>query len=593
MKPSPQANRYAKVIPVLAVLLLTVLSLSACKANLQAQSVNPPEMDPAGELDNQGSEDGRRLFLRGITEYEFGNYEYAAELLADASDLMGENASASLDYTLAETFLELDDESNALFYAEQAVEKEGSNKWYRIKLAEVYRILGRSDDSIAQLEESLKITPGDVDVLYTIARIHGLSGDYEQANETYNRIINYTGSNLQVLYNKYQNFTMMGDEERAIGQLEEILELDSGDLRAIKLLGKAYMEQGNTEKAIQTLKEAIRLNPDDEEILSSLSNLYIRENRWEEATQLLSGMIRNPAVELFTKTELIRFFYSRLRSSPDDEQLRQATEELVELLLEKEPEEGYVHSVAASYYNLIGNDARTLGHLESTNNYLPGNESAWRQRLQILLGMGRYEEVITVGKKADEAIPDDAFVLFFTGNAHLIQGDYEAAAEVLQRASSAPANRDFKSTVYGSLGDALSSLDRWEDADQAYERALRMNSDNDVVLNNYAYYLVQRDKELDRALEMSERSLELNPENASYLDTYGWIHFKLGNFGKAEEYIKASIATGEASATVYEHLGDVYAAQDNMQEARNWWQQALDKDESKTHLPDKIEASGS
>lgn len=584
---------YASLIPLLSMLLLVVWSVSACKAKLHAQSVTPPDTVSAGELNSRGGEEGRRLFIRGITEYEFGNYEYAAELLADASDLMGEDASASLDYTLAETFLELDDESNALYYAEQAVDKEGSNKWYRIKLAEVYRELGRSDDSIAQLEESLKITPGDVDLLYTIARIHGLSGNYEQANETYNRIINYTGSNLQVLYHKYQNFSMMGDDERAIRQLEEILELDSNDLRAMKQLGKAYMEQGDTEKAIQTLKEAIRLNPDDGEILSSLSNLYISEERWEDATQLLSGMIRNPAVELFTKTELVRFFYGRLRNSPDNEQLRQATGELVELLLEEEPEEGYVHSVAASYYNLTGDTDRALEHLESTNTYLPGNEGAWRQRLQILLSTGRYEEVIEVGSKADEAIPDDAFVLFFTGNAHLMQGDYEAAVEILERASSAPANRDFKSTVYGSLGDALSSLDRWEDADQAYERALRMNSDNDVVLNNFAYYLVQRDKELERALEMSERSLELNPENASYLDTYGWIHFKLENYDKAEEYIKASIATGQASATVYEHLGDVYAAQDNMQEARSWWQQALEKDESKTHLRDKIEASGS
>ncbi|MFW6347132.1 MAG: tetratricopeptide repeat protein [Cyclonatronaceae bacterium] len=556
---------------------------------LLAQTPAPPDTLSTDDISAGGQSEGRRLFIEGIAEFEYGNYEYAAELLAEASDKMGENASASLDYTLAETFIELEDATNALFYAERAVEKEDENKWYRIKLAEVYREQGRSSDSITQLEEALRLAPGDVDVLYTIARVYTLEGDFEQANETYNRIIEYTGANQQVLYQKYRNYERMGDTELAMQQLEEMLELDATNEAAIRILGQMYQQNDDIEKAIGMLQQAYELNPDNEETLITLSDLYIAENRWSEATELLSRMVQNPGIETYTKVELVQYLFSRLRRAPENASLQETTEELLEMLLEEAPESGYAHALAAEYFGFTDNRSQQLESLAKTNTYFPDNESAWRQRMQLLLIEDRFDEVLEVGREADKIIPDDAFVLFFMGNAHLLQDNYEAAVEVLERASSAPANREFRSSVYGTLGDALSSLDRWEDARQAYERALRMHSNNDVVLNNYAYYLSQRDDELDQALEMARQALEVEPENAAYLDTYGWIFYKLGDFQKAEEYIKASIETGNASATVYEHLGDVYEALGNTEEARRWWRQALEKDAGKTHLQDKLQ----
>lgn len=571
--------------------LISALLLTLSPGLLPAQTPATPDTLRANQLNSGQTSEGRRLFVQGVTEFEFGNYEYAAELLAEASDKMGEEASASLDYTLAEAFIELEDGSNALFYAERAVEKEPANKWYRIKLAEVYREQGRGADSITELEEALRLSPGDVDLLYTIARVHTLQGGFEQANEAYDRIIEFTGENLQVLYQKYRNYERMGKQDLAMQQLEQILELDGTNEAAIQILGQMYQQQDNPAKAIEMLQRAYRLNPDNEETLITLSDLYIAENRWEEATELLSRMIRNPGVEPFTKVELVQYLFGRLRRSPGDTPLQQTTQTLLEMLLEEAPEFGYAHALAAEYYGFREDTDRQLKHLADTNTYFPDNESAWRQRMQLLLIEDRFEEVLEVGAQADEVIPDDAFVLFFMGNAHLLQNDYEAAVEVLERASSAPANRDFRSSVYGTLGDARSSLDRWEAAKEAYERSLRMNPENDVVLNNFAYYLSQRGEELERAREMAGRALEVEPANAAYLDTYGWIFYKLGEYDKAEEYIKASIETGNASATVYEHLGDVYDARGEQEEARRWWQEALEKDPGKTYLNDKIQSA--
>ena len=90
-----------------------------------------------------------------------------------------------------------------------------------------------------------------------------------------------------------------------------------------------------------------------------------------------------------------------------------------------------------------------------------------------------------------------------------------------------------------------------------YELALRYDPKNHNAMNNYAYNLSIREENLDRAKELALRAIELDAENAAYLDTVGWVYFKLGDFDRARRFIKASIDTGLASAEVFEHLGDV------------------------------------
>jgi uncharacterized protein HemY len=83
----------------------------------------------------------------------------------------------------------------------------------------------------------------------------------------------------------------------------------------------------------------------------------------------------------------------------------------------------------------------------------------------------------------------------------------------------------------------------------------------------------------------------MRPGNPAFLDTLGWIYFKKGDYEKAREHIAASIDTGQASATVMEHMGDVYEKLGDMDEARNWWQQALDRDDTREHLREKLDAN--
>jgi tetratricopeptide (TPR) repeat protein len=108
------------------------------------------------------------------------------------------------------------------------------------------------------------------------------------------------------------------------------------------------------------------------------------------------------------------------------------------------------------------------------------------------------------------------------------------------------------------------------------------------MLNNYSYSLSERGLQLERALGMATKAVEDEPENPSYLDTIGWIHYMLGDYHKAQEYIEKAIASGEASSVVTEHLGDVYEKLGRHDDAITEWQKAFEKDPSRASLRQKL-----
>jgi Tfp pilus assembly protein PilF len=111
---------------------------------------------------------------------------------------------------------------------------------------------------------------------------------------------------------------------------------------------------------------------------------------------------------------------------------------------------------------------------------------------------------------------------------------------------------------------------------EAYDSALVYNADNIGALNNYAYYLSLEKAQLDRAEEMSYRTVKAEPNNGTYLDTYAWILFEKSKFTEAKIYIDQALTNGgDTSSVVVEHAGDIYYQNGDREQALAYWQQAL------------------
>jgi tetratricopeptide (TPR) repeat protein len=562
---------FFKVLIPFFILLLPALNVYA-----QTAEITPEERAQAVEY-----------FIQGITDFENEDYERALDNLTAAHLKLSDDPG--INYALSDVYMVMGDYSNAAYYGQLAANADPENKWYHLQLANIYRQSGRVDATIQSLDNALKYHPRDVDILYLKAAIYTEFGELLKSNDVYDRILKIRGSDFEIHLRKFQNYNALQKRDLALGELEKMRELNPRNLSTLHSISQYYLELGDEQSARNTLLDALERNPRNPQTLILLAEIYINNREWENLGNTFVSMLEDPLINPSQKMEIIRFIYLQQQQNPAEPILEEQTEAVITAFSRNEPEYGPAQLIAAEFFLQKNNLDMALETLERATETNPGEADAWTQRLQVLFSMQRYDEVIELSAKANENAPHNAFIKFFTGTAYMLNDQPETAVEWLKEASNAPGRRNFRSIIYGTLGDALQDIDRWDEAVEAYEMALRLDANNHNAMNNYAYFLSLRRERLDYAQELAEKAISLEPGNAAYLDTVGWIFYKQGNYEKAQQYIKQSIDTGDASAEVYEHLGDVYQALSDLESAREWWKKALNMDPEREHLKEKIQ----
>jgi len=203
------------------------------------------------------------------------------------------------------------------------------------------------------------------------------------------------------------------------------------------------------------------------------------------------------------------------------------------------------------------------------------NKELANEIVVLLLQEGKYDETIEKSAYFSTKFPNEWEFKFLQGLAYQNKSEFGKALEIFQNAIE---DNERNLYLWVNIGLCASRIGDVNLSDSAYEKAISIDSTMVLALNNYAYSLVERKIELQKALKMSKMAIEKEPENASYLDTYGWILFTLGNYEEAIVYLEKSCATGNASAVVFEHLGDAYRKAGNIEKAKESYRKALELD---------------
>lgn len=565
-----------------AVFFLIIILMQAALIPALAQETSMQTADEAEAM---------RSYIDGLMH--FGNEEYneALDDLTFAHMKLSDHAGVS--FALSDAYLATGDLTNASYYGKIAVDEEPENKWYHLKLAQIYRQAGRNEATIEAYRTALEYHPDDTDILFQLAEAFVNYGELLEANAVYDRIMKRRGTDFSIHLRKFRNFNALQMRDSALAELQEMREIDPGNLTTLRAISQYYLELNEPDMALEILNEAKERNARDPQTLLLLAEIYVEQSQWDRLGDVFVSMLKDPLIYPSQKLELVRFIYTQYQNRPSEEILAQQTGDVLMAFSENEPDYGPAQLLAAEYLLRQENMAGALEKLREANRLMPEQPDAWRQRVQILFQMERYEDVISISDSANTYASDDAFVQFFTGASYMLTDQPKEAFTWLESASFAPANRNFRSVIQSTLADVQTDLDRWNDAKQSYDRALRLDPANHNAMNNYAYNLSLQDEDLDRALELAEEAISYQPENAAYLDTIGWIYYKRGEYEQAREFIQRSVDTGDSGPEVYEHLGDVYAALGNIEEAIRWWNKALENDSNREYLKDRIESAQS
>jgi tetratricopeptide (TPR) repeat protein len=210
--------------------------------------------------------------------------------------------------------------------------------------------------------------------------------------------------------------------------------------------------------------------------------------------------------------------------------------------------------------------------------------------MRLDMQLEKYDHLRDFSASAIELFPEQAMPFLFSGLANLQLKNYEDALVSFRRGQRLVVNNDeLESQFYMYMGDTYHALKNAEESDKAYDRSLELKYDNPYVLNNYAYYLSVRNTNLYKAEVMAKKAVELDPVNASFQDTYGWVLYRLGRFDEAKTWVaKALEEKGGPSAEVMEHYGDILFHLGEIGKAVEYWEKAKAKGPGSEFLQKKI-----
>lgn len=166
--------------------------------------------------------------------------------------------------------------------------------------------------------------------------------------------------------------------------------------------------------------------------------------------------------------------------------------------------------------------------------------------------------------------------LIALGDIHRRQSDFDGAITAYTRALAAQRGEAGKAPVLYGRALAHSGKSDWKNAEKDLQEALSYQPDNPHILNTLGYSWADRGENLERAADYLRRAITLKPDDGAIMDSYGWVHYRKGDFATAIEWLEKAVAAEPTDATILDHLGDAYWRANRHVEAQFQWQRARD-----------------
>ena len=474
----------------------------------------------------------------------------------------------------------------------KAMNAEPGNYWYKETLAAYYQSKGENAKAIEVIEEMASQFPTRLEPLMALADMYKRVQDYPKVIQTLNRLEELDGKSEQISMEKFRNYLTMDSTQQAFTEIENLAKEYPYDMRYLTILGDVYLNNNRSEEAYKAYQQVLAQEPGYAPAMLSLASYYERMGFDSLYRVQLDALLLNEKVESQTKVNIMRQLI--LKSERED---RDSTKlvGLFQSMLEQEQENADVAMLTAQYLlsKQMNEEAKPV--LWQVLDLDPENKPARLQLLSFAISKEDLDEVIRICAPAVEYMPEALEFYYYWGVAHYQQDQKTEAMEVFKkgvRQVGPDSDKNLASDLYSMLGDLYHTQKLDAEAYAVYDSALVNNSDNIGALNNYAYYLSLEKKNLDKAEEMSYRTVKAEPTNETYLDTYAWILFEKGKYAEARIYIDQAIQNGgNQSSVVVEHCGDIYYQNGEREKAVEYWIQAEKlAEEEKAASDDESEA---
>ena len=576
-------------------LFVTVLMLTSCGGIRSVRTAKTTAKADGASLMKEtllSAEQQRKydyFFLEAMRMKGKNEYDAAFGLLQHCLDI-NPTASSAL-YEISQYYMFLRQVPQGQVALEQAVAFAPDNYWYSQGLVSLYQQQNELDKAAALLEKMVTRFPSKQDPLFSLLDIYSRQEKYNDVISTLNRLEKRLGKNEQLSMEKFRIYLQMKDDKKAFQEIESLVQEYPMDMRYQVILGDVYLQNGKKQEAYDAYQKVLAVEPDNPMALFSMASYYEQTGQKELYQQQLDTLLLNKKVTSDTKISVMRQVIAENEQSSAKDSTQVIA--LFDRMMKQDMDDPQIPMLYSQYLLSKNMEQEAVPVLEQVVDLDPTNKAARLMLVSAAVKKEDYKQIIKVCEPGIEATPDALELYYYLAIAYHQAEQGDSVLSVCNRALehiTPDTRKEVISDFYSIMGDIYHTMKQMTEAYAAYDSALVYNPSNIGALNNYAYYLSVERRDLDKAEEMSYKTVKAEPNNSTYLDTYAWIRFEKGNYAEARIYIDNAMKNdGEKSDVIVEHCGDIYFMTGDVEGALKYWKKALEMGSESKTLKQKIE----
>ncbi|MCL4852192.1 MAG: tetratricopeptide repeat protein [Bryobacteraceae bacterium] len=456
------------------------------------------------------------------------------------------------------------------------LEFEPDNEDAMAGLAMVYADLGDSKRAVEMLQKVADKNP-------SLRTLMALAGSYEQmreyalAAETLKQALKLAPENGDIRRGLAQDLLLSDQYDEALKLYSELAAEDPKDYQVQLRISQLYRQKRDFTKAHEASKQALKLQPENLEVQYNEVNLLDAEDRTKEAIEKLTAMLAASAKRFYNASEkgnraaLLERLGMMYRSIEQPVGAVEAFEELAQLDAELGPRAS-AHIIDT--WRAAKDYTRARQEADAAIQKYPNDRVLGAVRASLLADLGNPEQAVSELKKLMDGKADREIYLSIAQVWEKAK-NYTAMKEAVEQADKLSGTDEEKEAIHFTRGAMYERMKEYDASEVEFRKVLEMNPENSSALNYLGYMLADRNVRLQEAHDLIVKALEKEPNNGAYLDSMGWVYYRMGKLDQAEDFLLRALDKTSRDPTVREHLADVYFQQGKLKEAIAQWELSL------------------
>ncbi|MEP7363521.1 MAG: tetratricopeptide repeat protein [Acidobacteriota bacterium] len=486
---------------------------------------------------------------------------------------------------------------------------EDTEAW--LTLGRLHKIGQNSVESEKAFQKALDLDPENEDALTGLALVYSDLGDARRASDLLKRVSEKSPNlrTFMALAGSYEQMKEYGlaaetltkamelapdnpDLKRALAQsllysdkfdeslklYQELVEEDPKDVQSWVRISQIHRERKNYDEARKAINEAKKLEPDNLEIVFSEVGIFEAEGKMAEAITGMKSVLESTAKKTYTASEKANraILLERLGlMQRGNEQYADAVATFRELGALDEKNGARASAQVMDTWRQAKDFPKAMEESEIAKKKYPGERIVTLVRGSLLADMGKGAEAAAEVKTLLGKKDTDRETYLTLAQLYEKSKNYGEMTKTLDEAEKLSSTPEEKEPILFMRGALYEKQKNFEKSEAEFRKVLDMNPKSASALNYLGYMLADRNVRLNEALDMIKKAVDQEPDNGAFLDSLGWVYFRLGRLDEAVDYLKRAVQQSGKDPTVNDHLGDVYMKQGNLKEAIEQWETSL------------------